>query len=298
MPEVLPAFDPWTFRAHPDVWVLMAGLAAMYHWSITRLAPRVLPAGTPVTGPRQRLYFWSGLIIMWLASDWPLHDLADSSLYSAHMVQHLALTFVAPPLLLAGMPRWLATEVLSAAGLARVTKILGRAIPAAVIFNLVQGISHSPGFVDLTVESAVFHFGAHVLFVATALLMWMPVVGPFPELRLQPITAMLYLFLQSIIPTVPASWLTFAEQPLYQSYIELPKAFGLDALRDQQAAGLIMKLGGGFYLWGWITVLFFRWAGDHDRTMGSTYRRTPGTPPSGDDAEASDDAVVAGASFA
>ena len=267
-------YDVWAFRAHPDVWVLMAAIGIGWWWAITRLGPRVRP-DQPIVTPLQRLSFFAGLAVMWLASDWPLHDLADSSLYSAHMVQHLLLSLVAPPLLLLGTPTWLARELLRSAGLSRFVARFGRAIPAAILFNGFVVVSHWPAFVDLTVELGWFHFLAHAGLMGTALLMWMPVVGPLPELRLQPITAMGFLFIQSIIPTVPAAWLTFADAPIYEAYVDLPKPWGVGVLHDQQAAGLIMKLAGGFYLWTWITVIFFRWAGRHDREMEGSYRPQP-----------------------
>lgn len=271
-------FDVWAFRAHPDVWALVAAIAGGWWWAVHRLGPRLRP-GREVVSPRQRLAFWSGLGVMWLASDWPLHDLADSSLYSAHMVQHLLLSLVVPPLLLAGTPTWLARELLRSAGLAGLVRRFGRPVPAAIIFNSVVVVSHWPGFVDLTVQSGLFHFAGHVLLVSAALLMWMPVVGPLPELRIRRTSAMLYLFVQSIIPTVPAAWLTFADGAVYEAYVDLPKAFGASVLGDQQAAGLIMKLLGGFYLWTWITILFFRWAADHERASEGSYRRPDGVPP-------------------
>jgi len=70
---------------------------------------------------------------------------------------------------------------------------------------------------------------------------------------------MLYLFLQTIIPTVPASFLTFGNTPLYRIYETFPRLWGVGALTDQQVAGLIMKIAGGFYLWTVIAVIFFRW---------------------------------------
>ena len=75
--------------------------------------------------------------------------------------------------------------------------------------------------------------------------MWMPVCGPLPELRFALPAQMVYLFLQSIIPTVPAGWLTFAEGVVYQSYDVLPRVWGISVTDDQQMAGLIMKVGGG-----------------------------------------------------
>jgi cytochrome c oxidase assembly factor CtaG len=67
-----------------------------------------------------------------------------------------------------------------------------------------------------------------------------------------------YLFLQSIIPTVPAGWLTFADGVIYKSYDKTYRLWGISAVNDQQLAGTIMKVGGSTYLWTIITVLFFR----------------------------------------
>ena len=76
---------------------------------------------------------------------------------------------------------------------------------------------------------------------------------------------MAFLFLQSVVPTIPASFLTFGSHPLYRRYESLPKLWGLTALNDQLIAGLIMKLGAGLMLWGLIAVIFFRWAAAEER---------------------------------
>jgi putative membrane protein len=70
---------------------------------------------------------------------------------------------------------------------------------------------------------------------------------------------MLYLFLQSIVPTVPASFLTFGSQPLYSFYVSAPRIWGVSVLTDQTVSGLIMKILGGLILWTVIAVIFFRW---------------------------------------
>jgi len=76
---------------------------------------------------------------------------------------------------------------------------------------------------------------------------------------------MLYLFAWSVVPTVPASFLTFGASPLYKFYEHVPHLFGLSTLEDQQTAGLIMKIGAGLLLWGIIAVVFFRWASEEER---------------------------------
>jgi putative membrane protein len=69
---------------------------------------------------------------------------------------------------------------------------------------------------------------------------------------------MIYLFLMSIIPTVPAAWLTFAEGAVYSGYDHGDRLWGISVTNDQQAAGAIMKVLGGTYLWLLIAVRFFR----------------------------------------
>ena len=78
-----------------------------------------------------------------------------------------------------------------------------------------------------------------------SLLMWMPVCGPVPEFRIGVAGAMIYLFLQSVVPTVPAAWLTFAEGDRLRGLRQPVAALGhLGASDDQQLAGAIMKTGG------------------------------------------------------
>jgi putative membrane protein len=76
---------------------------------------------------------------------------------------------------------------------------------------------------------------------------------------------MLYLFIQSLAPTVPAAFLTFGQHTLYPIYATFPRIWGIDPLTDQLIAGLLMKLGGGLILWAVITTVFFRWFGQERR---------------------------------
>src|SRR5439155_4294920 len=94
----------------------------------------------------------------------------------------------------------------------------------------------------------------------TALRMWSPVLNPMIELpTLSYPGRMLYLFLQSLVPTVPASFLTFGDTVLYHHYAVVPRVWGISALTDQRIAGLTMKLAGGALLWTFIAWYFFKW---------------------------------------
>jgi len=178
------------------------------------------------------------------------------------MVQHFIFSLVAPPLLLIGIPSWMARNALRAKPVMAVMKQLTRPLPAMLMFNAYLVLAHTPGFVDATLRNELLHFSAHSLLVALALLMWWPVFSPLAELpRLGNPARMLYLFGQTIVPTVPGSFLTFAETPLYSFYENAPRICpGFSAVADQRLAGIVMKIGGGALLWAIIAVLFFRWS--------------------------------------
>lgn len=254
-----------SWSPHPDVWLVVGLLAAGYAIALTRLGPRLAPS-RPAASRFELACFTLGLVTLWLSSDWPIHDVAEGHNYSIHMVQHLLFTMVAAPLLLLGTPAWLARWVLSPAWLFRAVWWLARFVPALVVFNVVLVVTHWPWLVDQSVRSAPVHFGLHALLFGSSLVVWLPVVSPLPEiLRLQPVLRVLYLFAWSVVPTVPASFLTFGSAPLYKYYEGLPHLYGLTTLEDQQLAGLIMKIGGGLLLWLVIAVVFFRWAAEEDR---------------------------------
>jgi putative membrane protein len=258
-------FPAW--HLHVDVWVIVAVAALAWTLAVRlehrRRVERAEPE--PAVSRRQAICFFSGLAAIFVASDWPVHDLSEGYLYSAHMVQHMLVTLVAAPLLLLGVPGWLMRRLLPGRVLGAV-RWAARPVPNLVQFNAILVLSHWPFWVDATLRNHELHFLAHALLLVSALLMWMVIVSPVEEVpRAQPPMQMLYLFLQTILPTVPASFLTFGSAPLYKFYEEVPRLYGWTALSDQQVAGLIMKLGGGMYLYAIIAVVFFRWFGTEER---------------------------------
>jgi putative membrane protein len=141
---------------------------------------------------------------------------------------------------------------------------MARPVPAAVVFNALALLSHWQLIVNTASANGLFHYGVHTVLVTSAVLFWIPVCGPFPELRISPPAQMIYLFVASIIPTVPGAWLTMADGAIYSAYDIPARLWGISVTSDQQVAGLLMKLVGGGYLWVLITVIFFRWAADED----------------------------------
>lgn len=250
---ILPHWHP-----HPDVWLVLGGTWVSYLLAVRRHRGEV-PADD-VRERRRTRFFTLGMLTLWLASDWPIHDLAEEYLFSVHMVQHLLYMLVAPPLLIAGSPPWLLRRLLRPAPVRTVFRFLTRPVVAFIAFNAVLLFIHWPSIVAAQLDSELAHLGVHLLTVAVSLVMWWPVMSPLPELPpLSPPGQMLYLFFQSLAPTIPASFLTFGSSILYPAYAAFPRIWGISVHSDQLVAGLIMKLGGGLVLWGFVTVIFFRW---------------------------------------
>ncbi len=252
--------SPWAWHPHPDVWLLVVVLAGGYLAALRWIGPRFVSPGDRAATPGQITAFLVGVTTLWVASDWPVHEWAEERLLSVHMVQHLLMSLVAPPLLLGGTPGWLLRWLLRPRWLSAAVRQVARPIPALLLFNAWIAISHWPALVELALRSEAVHFGVHAVLVGAAVVMWMPVLSPMFEIpRLRYPGQMLYLFAQSIVPTVPASFLTFADDPIYPFYGLASALIGVDPVTDQRVAGLIMKLLGGLILWGFIAALFFKW---------------------------------------
>jgi putative membrane protein len=266
---VYPSWHP-----HLDTWLLVITLAAAYAVTVARVGPRHAAPGRPPVTKLQAVCFSLGVAAVWVASDWPVHDIAEELNYSMHMVQHLVLSMVAAPLLLLGTPAWMLRAILRPPSrLFGAVRFLSRFLPALIVFNVVLVLTHWPTIVDASLENHLVHFLVHALIFVTALIIWMPVLSPLPEIpRLSPPPRMIFLFLQSIVPTIPASFLTFGSSPLYKFYEGVPHLWGLSTLDDQRLAGLIMKIGAGLLLWLLIAVIFFRWAGEEDRHIAARRR--------------------------
>jgi putative membrane protein len=256
---VLPAWHP-----HLDVWALLGGIWVGYLVAV-RVHARRFPGEDPTWKRRAKL-FSGGMAVLFLGADWPVHDLAERYLYSMHMVQHMLFTLVAAPLLVAGAPPWILRAALRRPVVRGAFRFVTRPLVALVFFNAVFLFTHWPEVVARSVASEPIHFALHLLIVVSALAMWWPVVSPLPEMpALSPPGQMLYLFLQSLAPTIPASFLTFGETLLYPVYGTFPRIWGIGALEDQLLAGLQMKLVGGLILWVVIAAIFFRWHAREER---------------------------------
>ena len=237
----------------------MGVLGAGYLWGIGP-ARRRHKLGAPAE-PWRPLCFFAGLGVMLVALNGPMHDLSDSYLFSVHMVQHLLLTLVLPPLLIAGLPAWLVEPAVGRAGGRAVGRALTHPVVAGVLFSVILLVWHTAPAYDLMMRDHDVHVVTHLMFIAAAMIMWWPVMSPTPLLpRLGPGMGMLYLFLVQLPMQLLGAIITFADQPIYTWYLSAPRTWGLSPLDDQQLGGLLMWVPGNLWIWGAMSVLFFRWA--------------------------------------
>ena len=257
---MIPVFHP-----HFDVWLILGTVGLGYWYVNERIRPHWQPLVPPPT-IRQWTWFYLGLGLIWLFTDWPVHDLAEQSLYSVHMAEHMVITLIGPPLMLMGLSRPLADRFFGHRLVLPWLSQLARPVVAFTIYNIGMIATHWPEVVALSVTNELAHFGFHLFLFVSGVLLWIPVLSASSVLpRLRPPTRLLYLFFNSILPTVPASFLTFSQVPLYPIYGEAALAFGINPVDDQTIAGLVMKLGGTLLLWVVMAVTWFRWAAEEER---------------------------------
>jgi putative membrane protein len=220
---------------------------------------RYFPGSASVSQVRIQT-FLLGVLILFFALVSPLHTLGDQYLLSAHMVQHLLITLVAPPLLLVGTPRWLFRPLLRLPFAPTIGRFITSLLVAFLAFNIVFAAWHVPAFYDLALQYEWVHAAEHISFIVTATLTWWPIFSPMDEFPAPaPPVQCLYLFFQSLPPTVVGALITFSGDVLYPTYANAPRVWGLSALADQQIAGLIMWFPGGLVFFGVLTVIFLRW---------------------------------------
>lgn len=328
----VPLWALWNFEPLPVLG--LAALAGVYLYALGPLR-RALPAPTPVR-KLQVVAFAAGVASLAVALCSPLDTLGMHYLLTAHMVQHVIFSVVAPPLLLLGTPGWMLEPLFRHAAARRVGRILGHPFAAFALYNLNMWLWHVPALLDATVPlgvadgmllldgaalvvavlalclvflprqfarrtrtavgaaaalglatvvalSAAGLFGVapwavstqphnplHTLmdatFIATALLYWLPILSPVPEVpRISPVFGMFYMFISTQPMMALGALIVFSSQPLYALYAQAPLLLGFTRLGDQQMAGLIMWLIMDIPLLLTISLLFFRWMNAQER---------------------------------
>jgi len=230
------------------------GLTALIYlrgaWLLRRAGYPYLPAWRIAS-------FAIGLFALWFALASPL-DTFSPFVLTAHMLQHMMLMMVAPPLILLGeplipivrgMPRFAAREfagpILNWRIAERIALALTNPVVALVLMGIVMFAWHVPGPYELAVRSSAWHQLEHACFFITSMIFWWPVVQPWPSRGQWPRWAMVpYLVIADLENTALSSILVFSDKILYPSYASGPSLFAFNPQEDQAAAGAIMWVVG------------------------------------------------------
>jgi cytochrome c oxidase assembly factor CtaG len=241
----------WSFEPVPAFGLMLTVFLYSRGWRKVRcLAPERFPEWRLAS-------FLGGLLVIYIALASPL-DAFASWLLSVHMVQHLLLTMVAPPLilqgapflpLLSGLPRGFVRSglgpFLNEPRLKKLGALLVHPFFAVTLFMLSNVLWHIPAIYELALSSRAWHQFEHLCFLATAMLFWWPVVQPWPSRPAVPRWVLIpYLLMADIQNTALSGFFTFYDRVLYPTYAAAPRITGLSAINDQTFAGTIMWVPG------------------------------------------------------
>jgi putative membrane protein len=265
VPSLARVFSDWAFEPVPMLLALCA--AGLYLWA-ARCGVRRWPAGRTAA-------FLAGVAVVVFALGSGLDTYGDR-LLSIHMVQHLVLTLVAPPLLIAGRPLELALRALHGERRQTLARLVsGRGVRALTswpvawtAFALVMLATHLPPFYEAAIRDPALHELEHALYLGSALLFWWPLVGvdPAPRRQLGMVGRLLYVMLAMPLMGVVGVWLGEARHVVYPVYVEPSRALHVSALADQAHAGAIMwACGTAFMAAAALLIAWLALAGEEER---------------------------------
>ena len=265
--------------AEPSIAISLAAVAALYALGV-RAVWRRAGRGHGVS-VRQASLFAAGIASLALALLSPLDTMADT-LFSAHMIQHMVLIGIAPPLLVLGQPMvafsWAVPRTARMAAHrwwqgAPVARGAASGAAAALLSPWTVWIPHaiaiwawhSPSLYQHALENDTLHAFEHLCFIGTALPLWSAVLRPHGARREGYAAGILVLLATAMHTGALGALLVFARTPWYPAQAAGAAAWGLSALEDQQLAGLIMWIPGGFIYLIASSALFLGWIGTDGR---------------------------------
>jgi putative membrane protein len=239
--------------------------ASVYAGLIALFLGHARLAGTVSDAQRKHsVNFGLGLLVLWLALETPLDTISDHYLDSVHMLQHVLLGFVAPPLMLLGLSSQMVGRIVRLPGVRALTE----PVPAQVVAGLVMVVWHLPPLYDATLSSEPLHIVEHVSFIAAGVVMYWPILeatSAHAHWQMSPGARLLYMLLATLPQDGVALTLIFSRVPFYDYYTHAPRLIpSLTPLIDQTVAGAVLMTLGKATLAVAAIAVFFRWFGaDH-----------------------------------
>lgn len=274
--------DWWSLWSwEPSVLLGCAGLVAVYIWAVRKVLGRLTS--------RAWLYF-SGVLVLLLSLISPVDTLGDSLLFSAHMLQHLLMELVVPPLLLTGVPVELWRRLLKWPYPAQMERILRQPLLAWVLGVGTLWVWHIPALYNEALQYESVHIFQHLCFLATAVVFWWPVLTPIEESRMPALATVPYLFAAAMANTLLGIYFSFAPAGLYPLYAYpypadtpgiisiIRNSWGLTPDKDQQLGGLLMWVVGGLAYLLFIFSIVVRWLSAADEDEGDAEQEAVSTP--------------------
>ena len=208
---------------------------------------------------RHALYFGLGLVTMWVALETPIDTIADHSLDSIHMLQHVLLGFVAPPLMLLGLSPGMVERLVRIPGVRAITE----PVSAQVIAGVVMIAWHVPVLYDATLHSESLHVVEHLTFIAAGLVLYWPVLeatSAHSRWKMSPGAKLLYMLVATLPQDAVALALIFSRVPFYEYYAYAPRLVAsLTPLIDQTVAGAVLMIFGKATMVVAAIAVFARW---------------------------------------
>lgn len=257
------------WEVHPSLAIGTLLLVALYTWAVGPGRRKYAWSEQPAS-PRQRGLFYGTMLLMYLTLDGPLHHLADELLFSAHMLQHMILQLVWAPLLVISVPNWLWRAMLRPRFMRALANFFTRPMTAFVTYNLVVFGWHIPAMYNLALTQHNFHILQHLMFMSTAVLMWWVMIAPLDEFRPTYAKRMVFVLANMLAMKLLGLIISLSDEVLYTFYLSQPRAWGLDALGDQQLGGMLMWLPGGGLLWAGLGRVWWQWVRSGTPDKGTT----------------------------
>ena len=243
----------WSFPSYATALILLTALLYTRGWTALRVA---IPAQFTVL---RLVSFLGGLTVLETALASPI-DAFDPFFLTDHMLQHMLLMMIVPPLillgdpempLLHGLPRWASQRVIGPFLGSRPIRWIGNGLANPALCWLLLALAmlgwHVPAAYELALRSPGWHEIEHACFLVTSLLFWWPVIQPWPSRARWPRWSMpIYLLLEDFVNSALSAFLAFSDRVLYPSYLAVPRLWGITAQTDQAAAGVSMWVIGSF----------------------------------------------------